>query len=230
METSIFHWTDSSKKFEVSVRLEGFEYSGNFNINTIGEVNLRLRSALDNECMIMNISINEESNTFYIVLSDMSYAPPYRVENLTKTTFKICQKGCRSDDFAILKSYEICSFAWSYPLLEKMLSVWICTQSQDQQVGIFDVDNLNQKTYKMSAKQKEYILEVIDEKAIKILRILYSHNAQDQKELIKEKNEQQKEQATNRMRLYFKELGISIVNSQAREIAYLLMTNFKYSH
>lgn len=82
----------------------------------------------------------------------------------------------------------------------------------------------------MSAKQKEYILEVIDEKAIKILRILYSHNAQDQKELIKEKNGQQKEQATNRMRVYLKELGISIVNLQAREICYLLMTNFKYSH
>lgn len=90
LETSVFHWTDSQKKFEVSLRLEGYEYSGNFKIDSIGEINLRLRSSIDHECMILNVSINEENNSFYIVVSDVSYAPPYRIENLTKTTFKIC--------------------------------------------------------------------------------------------------------------------------------------------
>jgi hypothetical protein len=32
METSIFHWTDSNKPFEVNVKVEGYEFSGNMMI------------------------------------------------------------------------------------------------------------------------------------------------------------------------------------------------------
>jgi hypothetical protein len=42
-ETSIFHWTDSNKPFEVNVRLEGYEFSGSMIIGQIGETYLRLR-------------------------------------------------------------------------------------------------------------------------------------------------------------------------------------------
>ena len=42
-----------------------------------------------NENMILNVSISEETNSFYIVFSDLSYSPPYRIENLTKSKFKI---------------------------------------------------------------------------------------------------------------------------------------------
>lgn len=70
--------------------MEDFEYSGNFKIDSIGDINLRLKSSFDKECMILNASISEEStNTLYIVFSDVSYSPPYRVENLTKNSFKI---------------------------------------------------------------------------------------------------------------------------------------------
>ena len=109
------------------MKLEGFEFSGNFKIDNIGEMSMRMRSSIDNECLILNVSINEENNSFFIVVSDMSFMPPYRIENLTKTTFKICQKDSRSDDFDILKPYHITSFAWSYPLNEKLLSISICT-------------------------------------------------------------------------------------------------------
>jgi SHR-binding domain of vacuolar-sorting associated protein 13 len=126
-ETSIFHWTDSMKRFEVSVRLEGYEFSGNFKIDSIGEMNLRLRSTLDHDNLILNVSINEENNSFYIVVSDVSYAPPYRIENMTKATIKVCQKDARSHDFDILKPFHIASFAWSYPLEEKLLSISLCT-------------------------------------------------------------------------------------------------------
>jgi hypothetical protein len=66
---------------------------------------LRLRSSIDHECLILNVQINEENNAFFIVISDMSYAPPYRIENMTKTTFKISQKDSRSDDFELLKPF-----------------------------------------------------------------------------------------------------------------------------
>ena len=104
-ETSIFHWTDSSKATKVSIKLEGYEYCGNFQIDSIGELVIRLRSSSDNETLILNVSINEENNCFQIIVSDISFAPPYRIENLTKTTFKISQKDARSDDFDILKAF-----------------------------------------------------------------------------------------------------------------------------
>ena len=179
METSIFHWTDSKKSFEVSIRLENYEYSGTFKINTIGEIILRLRSSIDHECMILNIEINEESNTFYIMINDISFAPPYRIENMTKTTFKISQKDSRSDDFDMLKPFSITSFAWSYPMNEKLLVLAICSQSQDELLGVYKLDTIN-KIENMSIKSKnkknnkEYNLFIINEKTIKVIRILYA--------------------------------------------------------
>jgi hypothetical protein len=85
----VFHWTDSNKRQEICVRLEEYEYSGNFTIDSIGEANVRLRSSWEHEPVILNVSISEESNSLYIIFSDMSYAPPYRIENMTKTSFKI---------------------------------------------------------------------------------------------------------------------------------------------
>jgi len=51
------------------------------------------------------VSINEDNSAFMMVVSDVSYMPPYRIENLTKTAFKLSQKDSRSDDFDILKPY-----------------------------------------------------------------------------------------------------------------------------
>lgn len=58
-------------------------------LDNIGEVNLRLKSSIKNDNFILNVSISEETNSFYIVFSDVSYVPPYRLENLTKSRFKV---------------------------------------------------------------------------------------------------------------------------------------------
>lgn len=58
-------------------------------IDGIGEINLRLKNNQGKDNIILNVSISEETNSFYIVFSDVSYAPPYRIENLTKTRFKV---------------------------------------------------------------------------------------------------------------------------------------------
>ena len=50
---------------------------------------MRLRGSYDNESIILSVSITEERNTLFIIFNDVSYAPPYRIENLTKTSFKI---------------------------------------------------------------------------------------------------------------------------------------------
>lgn len=75
---------------------------------------IRVRGTYDNESIIINVSITEDRNTLYVIFSDVSYAPPYRIENLTKTSFKICQLGSRMNDFDVLRPYEIIPYAWSY--------------------------------------------------------------------------------------------------------------------
>ena len=189
METSIFHWTDSNKLFEVNVKVEGYEFSGNMIIGQIGETYLRLRSSIDHESLILNVSISEENNVFYIMISDVSYAPPYRIENMTKTTFKISQKDSRSYDFELLKPFHITSFAWSYPLNEKFLSVSICTQAQDDFIGNYNVDSIHKAdviTFKSRKSNKEYNIQILNEKTVKVIRILYAQNAINQTDLIKD--------------------------------------------
>ena len=85
----MFHWTDASKPLEICLKVDDHEFSGNMRLDNIGEVNLRLKSSIKNDNFILNVSISEETNSFYIVFSDVSYAPPYRLENLTKSRFKI---------------------------------------------------------------------------------------------------------------------------------------------
>ena len=81
------------------MRLNDHEYSGNFKIDEIGELYIRLKNSLEGENSILNISISEEQNSFFIVFSDLSHAPPYRLENQTKTRFRVEQANGRVDDF-----------------------------------------------------------------------------------------------------------------------------------
>ena len=92
----MFHWTDATKQQQISVKMAGHEFSGNIDIDKIGEWNLRLKSTYGfQDNLILNVSISEETNSFYIIFTDVSHAPPYRLENLTKTRFNITQVGCR---------------------------------------------------------------------------------------------------------------------------------------
>ena len=102
----MFHWTDGASPLEISVKLDEHEYSGNLRIDGIGEYNLRLKNTQERDSTILNVSISEEANSFYIVFTDVSYAPPYRLENLTKTRFKVAQVHSRQDDFDRLNPFQ----------------------------------------------------------------------------------------------------------------------------
>lgn len=107
--------------------MQSSEFSGCIDIDKIGEWNLRLKCTYGlQDNTILNVSISEETNSFYIVFTDVSYTPPYRLENLTKTSFNIAQAGCRQDDFDRLEPYSTRSFAWSYPLQKKELKISLC--------------------------------------------------------------------------------------------------------
>eukprot|EP00347_Sterkiella_histriomuscorum_P015009 403358661 len=211
-ETSVFHWTDSQKENYVSVKLEDYEYSGKFKIDVIGEFNIRLKSTFDNECMIINLLINEENNQFFIVVSDISFAPPYRIENLTKTTFKVAQQDSRSDDFDIIKPFNIISFAWSYPLGNKLLAISICSQSQDTYLGPYNIDHIKkneQILLKDKKNNRDFILEIINEKTMKCVRIMNAQNATSHAELIKIQEEMKQKDTTKKLKVTIKNLDLA---------------------
>ena len=158
-ETSVFHWTDAEKRLEVCVTLEEHEYSGNLRIDGIGEFNLRLKSIQEQDSTILNVSISEESNSLIIVFTDISYAPPYRLENLTKIRFKVAQVNSRQDDFDHLNPYQPLSFAWSYPLQPKKLQVSLCQLDFQEDLGSHDLDSIkktDRKTLYATAKGGVY--------------------------------------------------------------------------
>jgi hypothetical protein len=139
-ESSVFHWTDSANAQEVSIKLEGYEYSGNFKIDSIGETQIRLRSTYNRESMIVSVVINDDNNCYQILISDISHAPPYRIENLTRNSFKLSQKYSRSEDFDIIRPFESLIFAWTYPLAAKYLNVTVIAQSYESDLGFHEID------------------------------------------------------------------------------------------
>lgn len=60
---------------------------------------------------------------------------------------------------------------------EKLLSIAICTQSQDEHIGVYNIDTINKTeniSFKSKKTNKEYTLMIINEKTIKVIRILYA--------------------------------------------------------
>ena len=177
-----FESEDSSEKYEpvprrVSVRFEEHEYSGNIRIDGIGEITLRLRGQYENQSIILSVSITEERNTLFIMFTDMSYAPPYRIENLTKASFKIHQVNSRTNDFDLLRPYQIIPYAWSYPLNEKLLKISICYSSTDTDLGSFKLDQINKSENIVlhdKKSERQFLLEILNEKSMKVIRVSYT--------------------------------------------------------
>jgi hypothetical protein len=145
-------------------------------LDNIGELNLRLKNTHRDENMILNVSISEETNSFYIVFSDVSFAPPYRFENLTKSRFKIQQTQGRADDFDQLNAFQTLSFAWSYPLHKKLLKLSLCHMQSEEDLGVFNIDSISKNEripLRDKLNKRSFILEITNEKTIKVVRIVY---------------------------------------------------------
>jgi len=165
-ETSTFHWTDASKPLEISVKLDDHEYSGSLRIDGIGDINLRLKNTQERDSTILNVSISEETNSLYIVFTDVSYAPPYRIENQTKTRFKVQQVQSRSDDFDHLNPYQTISFAWTYPLAPKKLKISLCQLDCGDELDTFNIDSISKaEKFPMRDRKnkRDFILEITSE-------------------------------------------------------------------
>lgn len=60
---------------------------------------------------------------------------------------------------------------------EKMLRISICQQNQDEDLGVYCIDSIKKNEniqLKSKKSKKEYVLEIINEKTIKVVRIVYA--------------------------------------------------------
>lgn len=67
-------------------------------------------------------------------------------------------------------------FAWSYPLNKKLLRLSLCHLQSEEDLGQFNIDSI-QKNERIVLKDKmnkrNFILEITNEKTIKVIRIIY---------------------------------------------------------
>jgi hypothetical protein len=122
------------------------------------------------------------------MISDVSYAPPYKIENMNSKTFKISQKDSLSYDFELLNPFHITSFACKYPFNVQFLSVSICRKGQDDFIGIFNVDSVHKAdviNFKFRKSIMEYNIQILNKKTVKVIRILYAQNSISKIDLIK---------------------------------------------
>jgi hypothetical protein len=210
------------------VKFEDHEYSGNMRIDGIGEMIVRLRGTFDNEAIILNISISEHMSTLEIVFSDVSYAPPYRIENLTKSSFKVCQIGSRQTDFDIVGPYVTMSYALSYPHAERLLKLSLVSSTAVEELDDIKIDQMTKVVrYDLKGKESQFTLEIVNEGALKTIRIMY---ADDIKQASEEDEQKLKSQSTSRIAVNLSAFGISLITAQARELAYIYFRNLTASY
>jgi len=213
--------------------MEDHAFSGSIQIDRLGEWNFRLRSTYRmNDNTILNVSIREESNSLYIVFTDISHAPPYRIENLTKSKFNIAQTGSRRDDFDALEPYTTLSFAWSQPLAKQKLKISLCRLQTDEDLGDFYLDSIQEREIIKikDGERKDFVLEITSEKTIKVLKIMYPYMINAEKAPDAESHANQDNFNYQFTKIVIERLGISVVNSQPRELAYTTISNLRVTY
>ena len=97
----------------------------------------------------------------------------------------------------------------------------------EEDLGSFNIDSIT-KTKHISLKdrkgKREFVLEIANEKTIKVVRILYP-----QMVVVEEKPKNALAAVTQKTKLFINRLGLSLVNSHARELCYTTFTNLRLS-
>lgn len=96
MERLPWHWPIMDYPKELCIKLENSQWSGGFVLDQLGEfaVKVPLPEAQDSSVpyYLARVEIKLEGCTFYIVISSENRTfPPYRIENMTRSTLLISQ-------------------------------------------------------------------------------------------------------------------------------------------
>lgn len=158
-------------------------------INAAGDVFLQMYSPKRERSIICQASVQVVDMYVYVILSDVSSAPPYRIENYTPFTITCSQLGESSffrgggkETSAEVKSGEWHSFAWHNPLSKERI-VEIKSMHIDApkpQVKKYDVDYvgyLDPITMHLAPegekkREVEIVVQVVVEESTRVLRFV----------------------------------------------------------
>ena len=115
----------------------------------------------------------------------------------------------------------------------KLLKISLCQLDTEEELGTFSLDTIS-KTERFNLKdwkrKKDFIMEITNEKTMKLVKIIYpkmtminttSQNSHDDTEMSEVK--------LSKLKLVVNRLGLSVVNSQAREICYTSIKTLRFS-
>jgi len=157
-------------------------------INTAGDLYLQVYSSVRQRYLICQASVQVVDMYVYVVLTDVSCAPPYRIENFTPFTVDCAQLGESSifskgqkEMAATIKSGAWHAFAWFNPLskerhVELRLSHVDAPKAQTKKYDIDYVGYLDPITMWVSRdgeKQRpvELTVQVVVEESTRVLKI-----------------------------------------------------------
>jgi len=104
-----------------------------------------------------------------------------------------------------------------------MLKISLCQLDTEEELGTFELDTISKEksyTLKDRKRNKEFLMEITNEKTMKVVRITYPKMTMvDTTERNLESSEMS-EVKLSKLKLSINRLGLSVVNSQAREICY----------
>lgn len=223
-ERSAFHWSDSEKSRAVCIRLEphGWQWSGQFYIEGPEDFVVRIRNTYTHEEVLTHITITLEESTLHILFHDISYNPPYRIENLSMETISIVQVDAKIPE-KVLKPFEVCGYAWDLPLSKKVLKVALYgeTNASCLTIGKFKLDSqeiLKKIVLKPHGSHPSHpiYVEVVNSGSTKVL--IFRHEIKEEED-IKHNRGAGADDVSLILNLGY--IGISLVNSSPEEIIYV---------
>ena len=120
-----YHWPYAGRRREVRIRFTayGWEWSGNFSLNDIGDFALRLRNKHTHQVYLMRVEIKDEGPCRMIYFREEAPSvPPYRIENYSLETFRLYQRDVKAAAMVLLP-YHTCAYSWDERTKERQLVV-----------------------------------------------------------------------------------------------------------
>ena len=166
----------------------GWSWSGKFSVDTSnigkeeGEIPIRLRNDYDNTVYFVLVCIVKQGSQISIVFKGGDQFSPYRFENQTVETFRICQE--KQVQVTNLLPYHCCAYAWDEPLANHQFTISIlknALQSQDdwEVIGTYNFERLEflplknrgSKTNNGNCAYSHIVMRVVAQGPTRVLQI-----------------------------------------------------------
>ncbi|EKX50324.1 hypothetical protein GUITHDRAFT_135471 [Guillardia theta CCMP2712] len=189
-----FHWPNANCPNELCIRIvaevEGtettsmpYEWSGAFDISTLGESHIRLRSKEPEwpSCIVRaggltgtQIEVRNIGETLHVIFqAESSSIPPYRISNMTSLALLVNQAVQGYDQHVdLVPPNSSIPFAWDKPLLEHVLAVRVAGAGDTPSCALCKFDKIGQTKF-FFINDRKVLLSVIADGPTRVLRAFF---------------------------------------------------------